>query len=358
MTTAKLERDRGLSDFLYRDLPAADLVNRRSISIITLLITYQCPAQCDHCVFESGPKKRITIDPAVARRLIEAAVRQKPPPVLGFSGGEPFLQLDMMRELVSFAAERGMPSEVVSSSAWAKSEDYALAVLQDLADRGLESYCTSVDKFHTPFINGRKMRNALVAARKAGLHVVVNTQVDAEMAKKDAAGVERYLSRVLEMPVDELREFQINALITTPVGRGRNSGINFHYPDKNFREGCPMATEVVTLSPYGFLYPCCGMVVGEKPEEADLFIQDDLSERSVDEIAIMLDSLKNDLFFRLLQYLGPYQVLSEVLKRNPQLKVKSRYTGACDVCLEFTSSPEIAAATREFLGEMAGRLAS
>ena len=103
MAAPVLERDRGLADFLYADLSATELVNRRSISIITLLLTYQCPAQCDHCVFESSPHNTATIDPAVARTLIEAAARQKPPPVLGFSGGEPFLQLRMLRELTNFA---------------------------------------------------------------------------------------------------------------------------------------------------------------------------------------------------------------------------------------------------------------
>jgi organic radical activating enzyme len=358
MDARVLERDRGLADFLYADLSATELVNRRSISIITLLLTYQCPAQCDHCVFESSPHNTATIDPAVARTLIEAAARQKPPPVLGFSGGEPFLQLRMLRELTSFASGLGMASEVVSSSAWAKDEAYAAAVLKDLASRGLQSYCTSVDRFHTPFVEGRKMRTALLAARAAGMHVIVNTQVDALAAKLNGGDVEQYLSRVLDLPSDELREFQINALITTPVGRGRHTDIGYHYPDKNFREGCPMATEVVTLSPHGLLYPCCGMVVGEQPESADLFIQDDLAQRSVDEVEAMLDALKGDLFFRLLQYVGPYNILAEVLRRNPHLRGRSRYTGACDVCLEFTSNPGIAQATRALLQELAQRLQS
>lgn len=356
MKAPVLERDRGLAEFLYADLPATELVNRRSISIITLLLTYQCPAQCDHCVFESSPHNKTTIDVNVARTLIEAASRQKPPPVLGFSGGEPFLQLRMMRELATFASERGMASEVVSSSAWAKDEAYARTVLRDLASRGLQSYCTSVDPFHTPYVEGRKMRNALLAAREAGLHAIINTQVDALAAKLNAAGVEQYLSRVLDLPPDEMAQFQVNALITTPVGRGRSTDIRYHYPDKNFREGCPMATEVVTLSPHGLLYPCCGMVVGEKPENADLFIQDDLKGRSVDEVAEMLDALKGDLFFRLLQYIGPYNILTEVLRRNPDLRGRTRYTGACDVCLEFTSNPGIAAATRAYLQELASRL--
>jgi hypothetical protein len=348
---SELRRDRGLGRFLDKRLSGTELVNRDRISIITVLLTYRCPASCDHCVFESSPRNKVKVDINVAKRVIEAAVRQVPPPVLGFSGGEPFLRLQEMQELASFAAERGMPSEVVSSSAWVKSAEQAKAVLTDLASRGLQTYCTSVDRFHTPFVKASKMRTALLAARDAGLHVIVNSQADPTHGK-DGGAMIAYLAGVLDLPEETIRSFQINPLITTPVGRGRTNVNDFFYdPGKDMAEGCPMATEVVTLSPYGLLYPCCGMVVGEPIENAQLFIQDDLSERSVDEIAGILDELKRDLFFKILQYLGPYKLLQELRRRDPELTVRDKYVGACDVCLEFTSNPRVAEAARSFLAE-------
>jgi hypothetical protein len=121
---------------------------------------------------------------------------------------------------------------------------------------------------------------------------------------------------------------------------------------RHFREGCPFSSEIVTLSPLGLLYPCCGMVLGEPPEEAALFVHDDISERTVDEIETVLKKVKQDLFFRVLQAAGPYQLLDAVRRRHPELAPRERFVGSCDVCLEFTRRPEVAQATRELLMEI------
>ncbi len=278
--------------------------------------------------------------------------------MLGFSGGEPFLRLKQMRELAVYASERGMPSEVVSSSAWAKSRGYAFSVLSDLASVGLQAYCTSVDRYHTPFVKAEKMRWALLAAHDAGLKVIVNSQISAAQPHRDRQSVIADVASTLQLEADVVGRWQVNPLITTPVGRARTNVDDFHYNEfKEMREGCPMATEVITLSPYGLLYPCCGMVIGEQPERADLFIQDNLTGRSVDEIEVLLGELKHDLFFKILQYAGPYALLQELKRRDPALRVRDRYVGACDACLEFTHDPAIAAAARTFLRECAEHLA-
>lgn len=352
-----LTRDWSLADFFAKKLSASDLVNRNRISIITVLLTYRCPAACDHCVFESSPQNKTQLDMALAFKLVEAASRQSPPPVLGFSGGEPFLRLKEMRQLAAFAAEHGMPSEVVSSSAWVKSREHAREVLSDLRSVGLQSYCTSVDRFHTPFVRPDKMRWALQGAKDAGLTTIVNMQVSGIAPSLTKAEANAEVAAILDLPLAEVETYQVNPLITTPVGRARTNVDAYHYDDaKDMREGCPMATEIVTLSPKGLLYPCCGMVVGEKPEMADLFIQDSLVDRSVDEIADILDQLKGDLFFKLLQYLGPYQILQELRRRVPDLVMQDRYVGACDACLEFTANPAIAQAARDLLVELGAAL--
>ena len=352
----ELARDLGLALFLDRRLSGTELLNRDEISIITLLLTYRCPAACDHCVFESSPTNTATLDPGIAEKLIAAAARQSPPPVLGFSGGEPFLQLAMMRRLASYAAARGMCSEVVSSSAWAKNGDYARRILADLKRRGLATYCTSVDRFHTPFVAPEKMRTAVLTAREVGLHVILNYQVDPASHAEGEDGVVRYLGETLDLPEETVRSFQVNPLVTTPVGRARRNVDGFLYEDKDFREGCPMVTEVVTLSPFGFLYPCCGMVVGEPPEQAGLFIHDRLEDRSVEDIARLLETLKRDFFFKLLQYLGPYRILQELKRRDPTLAIRDHYVGACDACLELTDNPRVVEAARDYLAECAARM--
>jgi len=43
--------------------------------------------------------------------------------------------------------------------------------------------------------------------------------------------------------------------------------------------------------------------------------------------------------------------------RHPELRTRKRYVGSCDVCLEFSRIPRLAAVTREALAEWAEALA-
>lgn len=344
--------DGGLTDYLRNEISARDLINRDTLSNITILLTYRCPAACAHCLFESDSTRTETVNREAAMRLIEAAARQEPVPGLSFSGGEPFLQLGLMKELAAYAASFGIPSEVISSSAWAKSDAHADKVIGELAACGLITYCTSVDRYHTPYVTPQKMRTAVLAAHRAGLRVVLNTMVAAETLGEEVT----YLAATLDLPEDLIESFHVNRLIAAPVGRARREVNDFVFRDKDFREGCPFATEIVTLSPLGFLYPCCGMVLGERPADAGLFIQDNIETRSVDDIARILEELKGDLFFRLMQAIGPYKFLQEIRRRHPDIAMRDRFVGSCDVCLEFTANPAVRDAANELLREYGDRL--
>lgn len=339
--------DTGLGDFLRHGISLWELVDRQEISCVTVLLTYACPAACSHCVFESNPSRRETVNPETARRFVEAAARQDPRPTLAFSGGEAFLQLDLMRELTSLASSHGMPSEVISSSGWATNDQRAHRVLSDLYARGMRTYATSIDDYHVAFIDPRKMRRTVETALDIGFNVVINSIITKETHGEEV----EYVAKLTGLPMETLDKCRVHPFITVPVGRARTNVNEFLYLNKELREGCPFATEIITLSPLGFVYPCCGMVIGEPTSSADLFIQDSLDGKSVDDIAAILEALKRDLFFKLLQIIGPYRLLQELKARNPELATRDHYTGSCDACLEFTANPAIAEAARAFLRE-------
>ena len=75
-----------------------------SVTCLTILLTWRCPARCAHCVFDSGPDNRHTLDLEVARAAVDAAARLTPRPSLSFSGGEPFAALPAMRDLLARAS--------------------------------------------------------------------------------------------------------------------------------------------------------------------------------------------------------------------------------------------------------------
>lgn len=337
--------DDGLSRLLSRNIPASDFINRDNIANISIVLTYRCPAKCAHCLFRSDINNTSVIDFETARRFIKAASYQDPPPSLSFSGGEPFLELHLMKSLAALAFEEGMISEVISSGAWVNNEAQAYTILSELKSVGLRTFCISVDRFHVPFVSKKKQRTALLASLKLGLHTVIKTEVNSETNGNE----EGYLKAVLGIPQSVLEQCEMHKYITAPVGRARRNVKDFFYRNKDLCEGCPFVTEIVTLTPYGYLHPCCGVVVGESPENAKQFIQDNLIGKDISQIRVILRELKHDLFFKLLQYVGPYRLLQELRKSNPGLLLKERYVGSCDVCLDIASNADIRTAMGELL---------
>jgi Radical SAM superfamily len=341
----------GLTFQLRKQLEDFDRPEHRRLHALTLLLTWRCPAACDHCVFESSPHNSITLDPEVARRTVEAVARQSPPPILSFSGGEPFLLLPLMRELAAFGLSRGMVSEVVTSAAWVADVQRSAAILADLQKRGLRSLCISYDRFHAPFVKPWKVQTAILAGLELGLRVVLNTMVD-----RDDTDCVDLLAGMIELPRETIARCFVNRLATVPVGRARQNVDQYIYTATPPSGGCPFPTQVVTLSPRGLLYPCCGSVVGEPVDKAGLFIQDDLAGRTVEEIETIIAALRDDVFFRLLQAIGPYGLLQELRRRNPNLSARTQFTGQCDACLEFTDNADVADAARRFLRQIADKL--
>jgi len=352
VVAASALREKGLTFQLREQLNRIDSPEHRRLRALTLLLTWRCPALCDHCVFDSSPHNKTTLDPNVARRVVEAVGRQKPPPILSFSGGEPFLQLGLMRELAALGVSVGMISEVVTSCAWVADAPRTLSVLRDLQECGLRTLCISYDRFHAPYVKPWKVRTAIGAGLELGLRIVLNTIADED----DASDGVDALAFATELPRETIARCFVNRLAIVPVGRARRQVRDYIYPQAPPTGGCPFSTQVVTLSPHGLLYPCCGAVVGEPTDQAQLFIQDDLTNRSVDEIEMIVASIQNDLFFRLLQTIGPYGLIQELRRRDPDLPVRSRFTGQCDACLEFTANGHVADAARHFLQQISAEL--
>jgi hypothetical protein len=337
----------GLASKLVEDLASA-APRASGLACLTILLTWRCPAACDHCVFESSPSNRTTIDPDLARRAVLAAADLSPRPTLSFSGGEPFVELAAMKELMALGASFGMFSEVVTSCAWAASEKRARSLLKDLQDRGLRSVCVSFDRFHAPFIRAEKVRHTILAALDLGLRVVVNTLLTPGEQATDPAG----LADALGVPLATIRRCFVHDQVTVPVGRARTKVEAFHTPAEPPHGGCPYVGRVGTLAPTGLLYPCCGPVVAEPPAGARLFVQADLALSDAAQVTQAMDDLPGDLFNQLLRTAGPYALVSEAHRRDPRLGRVRQFVNHCDACLELSSNGGVTSAVEALLLEM------
>lgn len=75
---------------------------------LVMQYTDHCNAACPQCGMRaSNPFKRHTLDPATSKRIIHAAAQQRIA-ALSFTGGEPFLFLDQLCDLASYAGSCGI----------------------------------------------------------------------------------------------------------------------------------------------------------------------------------------------------------------------------------------------------------
>ncbi|MEW5727964.1 MAG: radical SAM protein [Pseudomonadota bacterium] len=348
--TAPRPFDDGLQRFLRGELSGRDLLAKPTISTVSVLLTYQCPARCDHCVFSSGPRRKETVDAGLARRFLRAAARQEPPPLVSFSGGDPFARLPLMTELATLCRDLGLSWEVISSSAWCTSSRRGDEIFARLAPLGLRTYCTSVDPYHTAHVDPARLRGAVAAARSHGIAVLINT-----VSRLDG-GEEAYVARTLGMDDGLPDGVKVNCIKVVPIGRAAEKVTDYLYRDGDeMREGCPYATEVVPLSPNGRLYSCCGMVVQDGIAD-NPFALADLGGADEDAIAEVLAGVKQDLFFRLLQTVGPYQLLRRLAQRHPGLALPGQFVGGCDACCFLMNSPQAVTALWDYLTELSGEL--
>ena len=314
-------------------------------SWLTIVLTWRCPAACAHCGVESSPRNRVVLDRELARKAVLEASRFQPRPRLAFTGGEPFVELDALHELVSLARDHGMSSEVVTSAAWVADQARCQSILAQLKAEGLVTLCVSYDRFHSEYVPTWKVTAAIRAGIEVGLRVILKTIIDA-----DEPGTQEELRAALQLSEAEMARCVVNGQPLSAVGRAAD------FVDRRADEegkpiggGCMFAGKNPTLSPAGRLYPCCGPIMGKVGTAAELFTIADLSDASTDQVGAALNHGATDLFTALLNRAGPGGIIAAVKARNPALKLRRTFHSQCDGCEEIMSNPALREGVNELL---------
>ena len=132
-----------------------------------LMLSYRCTARCRHCMYGCSPDWNDDwMDPSTLRQgLSGLAERIVPAPRgrdtvelhhgLHFTGGEPFLNFELLCQAVEMAEEAGIPSTFVETNCfWARDEAETHRKLRRLRELGLKGIMISVNPFyaeHVPF---------------------------------------------------------------------------------------------------------------------------------------------------------------------------------------------------------------
>jgi len=152
-----------------------------------LLLSYKCSAECRHCMYACSPKWKadwISIKD-LEDCLAQLAGKIKPSPSgyqgvslnygLHFTGGEPFLNFELLLKAVEIANKLKIPSTFVETNCfWCSTDEVTREKLELLKEAGIKGILISVNPFYAEYVPFEKTERCIrISKRVFGNNVMV-----------------------------------------------------------------------------------------------------------------------------------------------------------------------------------------
>lgn len=294
-----------------------------NFNLATFIITYKCPVSCPMCFFACSPNRSEVMTKDLALKTIEEIIELKIK-IIGIAGGEPFLQIDLMRELIKKATKNGITIIVVTNAYWAISKEMALSELGDLRKLGLTWIQISLDDQHQKFIPIECVANALKAA------IELNFE-DIKLIGSSKGNSENFkyqlfcLQQVFGICVDKIdiidRPRISNQYFEDPkqVKYSFQELENTESLDLPVKKPGDCLTELM-VDVNGDLYPCCNNFIGK------------IGNVSVNKLQSIIENLRFNKYFNIIKQKGPFK-LASYLDRTLNTDFSNRRYGSwCELC--------------------------
>ena len=144
-----------------------------------ILLSYKCTSECKHCMYACSPKWRgdWISEENLEKVLIQLSGKIKRNVFgsdsvginsgLHFTGGEPFLNFELLLKAVEMAHKLGIPSTFVETNCfWCIDEETAREKLTQLKDAGLKGILISVNPFILEQIPFERTQRAIKVSEK------------------------------------------------------------------------------------------------------------------------------------------------------------------------------------------------
>jgi len=152
-----------------------------------LLLSYKCTAECRHCMYACSPKWK---GDWIAQNDLEEVLSQlggtiRPSPWgdqtvglsygLHFTGGEPFLNFELLLRAVEIADEVKIPSTFVETNCyWCSNDEVTRERLKLLRETGLKGILISVNPFYAEYVPFERTERCIRISREVfGANVMV-----------------------------------------------------------------------------------------------------------------------------------------------------------------------------------------
>jgi len=237
------------------------------------------------------------------------------------TGGEPFFELEITRELIRAAAHRGCAVTIVTSGFWAKTRTEATRQIADLPS--FDDLVISYDPHHNRFVKSDFVENAYHAAKNAGIGVKIRL-IQCEPASAQELAIERMVQGFAQ--IDEIEYQRL-------IKYGRAADIEL--PGASYgpleRDYCPTSGPHIAVD--GTVIPCCNAIMSI---DADHPLKlGNITRQSPSEIH---ESFLRSILLAALKIEGAPRFRS-ILRKHLGARVDQM--SICDLCFEICSSHQI-----------------
>ena len=224
---------------------------------LAIVMTDKCSASCDMCCFGCTPHGKMHLSTELMKDVIRQAGETKSVHSVGFTGGEPFLFFDQLKECAAYAKSLGLRVTVNTNGFWGKNEKRALEMVLELNEAGVEVISFSADRYHQQFVPIKDLQTAMHVTVEAGIGLEVSVMEtvgsDDIVQMTEALRPEIYRARIINHPL-------------LPVGKALETISNDNYI-KEF-ESCNAKCTFDGLFQLNFdgnYYLCCSQFSREIP---------------------------------------------------------------------------------------------
>lgn len=305
---------------------------------VGLFLTYHCQASCAHCIVRAGPERHEEVTLEDAHNWIRqiASYRNHYVYVLSLTGGEPFSNIKLLRQVMEFAAECKLYVSVVTNGFWGTNRETAKRLLQSLPEICFLSISTDV--YHQKYVPFEHVKNAIWATQECGIPYYVSIVTD----NKSSADYQRVNSEILELTAAK----NIRTGITFPVGRAAQmtSQLRYRLSAEPPKEACQAASSPC-IFPDGRVYGCIGPLIGLRSEHPLL-----LGNAHETSLADILDRSETNVILHALRLWGPNRLISLLQQAGLDQHLPAEYIEAsvCNACYNLLSD----AVVREWLSHL------
>jgi MoaA/NifB/PqqE/SkfB family radical SAM enzyme len=296
-----------------------------------LLLTTQCNDWCKVCDYEPVSNLSTFMTETEAINYIEQVspvIDSFPGPRLEILGGEPFVHLDTLLNVVRYAAHVGFHPEVSTNGFWATNPHATRLVVTRLREAGVRTLVIVTDTYHLRFVSIGNLKNLVDAVRDDGLIITIVYRA----MKTDT------------VPLDILELRSVNTAISEvvfqpwlPVGPPDPINGNVFAIELGLPPPLPCRSRLrLVVSPSGDVYPCL----------AGTFIPAlKLGNAKLHPLARILEDSQHNIRLRSLANLGARGLVSRKAMHKLENDASLLYADNCWLCQKLLSDGSPVGAT-------------